>query len=419
MSLEAPAPPVSVPPRIGFVEFVALMALMQATVALTIDIVLPSLPGLRQELNVVDPNDAQLVISIFILGLALGPIPFGLAADRFGRRPTALVGLLIFLVGAVMAALAESQTTMLLGRFLQGVGAAGPRTLVMTIVRDRYEGRPMARVMSFVMLVFILAPALAPAIGLGVMAFGGWRAPFVFLVMVGAALALWVAWRLPETLDPAQQRPMEFGYVRHATAVVFSSRQALGAILAQACVFAPFLAYLSSAEQVMGQAYGLGQDFVFAFGAMALCVGAAGLVNGALVMRVGMRRLTGAALVGMLISGLLFAPIAPTALGLSGPLFFVWCAVTLFCFGVLFGNLNALAMQPLGAVAGMGAAIVTTVANLLATPIGVVIGDQYAGDAQFLALGFAVGAGLALMFFWWRDDDGPSADVADDRKVAP
>lgn len=388
----------------GFGEFVALIALMVSIVAFAIDAMMPSLPEIGRDLALADANDRQLVISVFILGLGLSPILFGIAGDLYGRKPAILAGFALFGIGCVLSASAQSFEILLIGRALQGIGAAGPRTLAVSIVRDRFEGRAMARVMSFVMMTFIIVPALAPAVGLGIESLAGWRAVFVIFFAFAAVLSLWMLLRLPEThqnLAPPGARRPALGAAIRSIGTVLANRAALGYSVATGLIFSAFLSYLSAAEQILAEGYGLGDGFVVVFGSLALAVGFASLVNAALVMRLGMRRLAGLAFVGVTVwsgvFGLWYALAPPEGLAV----FLLWAFPSFFCFGILFGNLNALAMQPLGAIAGVGAALVGSIANVLSVPIAIWIARLYDGAPTPIIIAFgAMGVLGGLCALW-------------------
>lgn len=398
----------------GFGEFVALVALTVSFVALSIDAMMPSLPEIAEDLGVAYPNDRQLVISVFVLGLSLSPLAFGLIADAYGRKPAIFLGLAIYGVGCALSALAWSFDAMLLGRLLQGVGAAAPRTLAVTLVRDRFEGRKMARVMSFVMMTFVLVPALAPAMGLAVESVAGWRSVFLALLALGALVIAWMALRLPETLPAHARRPLRWSSARRSILHVLTNRVAMGYAMATGFLFAGFLGWLSAAEQILGEGYGLGDWFALAFGLLSLPIGAASLMNAQLVMRLGSERLCAVALGGALLWSTAFAAAFHwgAVAGLSW--FLAWAFPCFFAFGVLFGNVNAMAMRPLGAVAGVGAALVATITSLVAAPIGAAIGRAYDGEPTPIIAGFAVGCALCGAFGLWAatargalDEDAP------------
>ena len=390
-------------------EFVALVAMLISVVALSLDAMLPSLPDIGKDLGVATANDRQLVISTFILGLSLSPIAFGFAADAYGRKPMILLGLSVFAAGCVLSMLATTFEHMLLGRFLQGLGAAGPRTLAVSVVRDRFEGSAMAQVMSFVMMAFIFTPGVAPALGLIVETVAGWRGMFVFLLCLSGLIAIWMGLRLPETMPAPARRPLSITRIVGDLRLILSSRSACFCALASGFVFAAVLAYLSAAEQLLAEAYGLGDAFVAVFGLLTFVIGAAGYVNAKVVRRIGPDRLSSGAVVFATLWSAVFAIWFGVSSAGGLPAFLLWAVPCFFCVGILFGNLNAMAMRSLGSVAGIGAAVVGSIANFVSFPIGVVIARGYAGDATPIVAGFVICgilAGLSLLIAGTGKDTG-------------
>ncbi len=389
---------------IPYVEFIALMALMTSMIALSIDAMLPALPMIGQDLGVVDVNDNQLVISLLFLGLAIGQMLYGPLSDSLGRKPTLYIGLAIYVVGCVMSIVANNLEVMLVGRFLQGFGVASPRIVSMAIVRDQYEGKAMAQVMSFVMMVFILVPMVAPALGQGILWIADWRT--IFGLFLGLAFVVW-GWfmaRQPETLPSDRRIPFKLGKIGWAMKEVITQRIAAGYIVATGFVFSAFLGYLSSAQQIFQDQYGLGEQFPLYFAVLAFSIGGASFVNGKMVNRFGMQAMTQASLWVMLVAAILFMGVAyltsgnPVLWGLM-----IYLLITLFCVGVLMGNLNALAMEPLGHVAGMGAAMVGSLSTLISVPFGVWIGQSFDGTIFPLVFGFAGFTALSLIVMKWTE----------------
>lgn len=410
-----PASP-SVEPDLGrmrFPEFVVLIAQIVAMVAVSIDAMLPTLGAISLDLGVEDPNDRQAVITMFILGMSVSPIVMGPIADSIGRRPVLFAGLGIYAVGTLICVFATSFDMLLAGRFLSGVGAAAPRILAMTIVRDRFSGRSMARVMSFVMTVFILVPALAPAIGLGLAELGGWRAVFWATFVFGMVVLVWSALRLPETLAPQNRRPAALKTVVGGVAQALSDRWVVGWTLATGCVFGAFLAFLSSTQQLLDETYGLGGGFVLVFAALAVTVGISSLINSQIVMRLGMRmlvRLSGSVVAAGSLVFLAVALMDEERLPLWA--FLIWCVPTFLSFGLTFGNLNALAMQPLGALAGLGAALVLSISNLIAFVGAEIVAMAFDGGPFTIVLAFLIANIAALLIGFWAET-GRSAALLD------
>ena len=378
-------------------------------VALAIDAMLPALTEIGRDLGVPRPNHTQFVVTALFVGLGIGQILFGPLSDRIGRRAAIHAGLLLFMAGCLVSIFAPTFAVMIAGRVLQGIGVAAPRIVTIAMVRDQYEGRRMARLMSFAMSVFILVPTVAPALGQGILWLGGWRAIFATILAVAAVALAWFAVRQPETLPAAHRRPLsprEFG---RAVLEVLRSRPALGYTLATGCVFAPFLAYLSSARQIFQDAYRTGAFFPLWFGVLALAFGCASLVNGRLVMKHGMRRLSMEATVAVTLASLLAWALAFAFDGLPPFGIFVgYLLVAFFCMGLTFGNLNALAMKPLGHIAGVGAAVVASLSTLIGVPFGVLVGQSFDGTLYAQIGAFAVFGAATLAVSRWAEGGGAS-----------
>lgn len=391
-------------PPLPFTEFVALMAFMTALVALSIDAMLPALATIAQDLGAQRANDSQLIISLIFLGLSIGQIFYGPLSDSTGRKPAIYLGIGIYLTGTLLALLAVNFQMMLIGRFLQGVGTAGPRSVAMALVRDQYAGRAMARVMSFVMTVFILVPIIAPMLGQGILLVAHWRAIFGLYLVLALLVGGWFLLRQPETLPSERRIPFQVGRIAGAFREVFVNRIALGYTVMAGLASGGFVGYLNSAAQIFQGQYGLGAQFPFYFAALALSLGLASFVNGRLVMRFGMRTLSRWALVVLGILSLIFLLIA---WGFAGqpPLWglMVYLLLGFFAVGILFGNLNARAMEPLGHIAGVGAAVVGSLSTLLSTFIGGAIGQSYNGTVLPLVGGFALLSLLSLLMMMWAE----------------
>ena len=387
---------------LGTGEFVPLIALLMALVALSIDAMLPALPAIGNDLGAAQRNDVQLVVTALFLGLGFGQLLFGPLSDFIGRKPAIGAGLALFMAGCVVSILAPTFESMLAGRVLQGIGVAAPRIVTVALVRDQYEGRQMARIMSFAMAVFILVPTVAPALGQGILLVADWRAIFITILATAAIAGLWLALRQPETLPAARRVRFSLRALARSAVEVLRNRQAVGYTVAVGFAFSPFVAYLSTAQQIFQDAYGVGPLFPVYFGALALAFGVTALVNGHLVMRYGMRRLSSvAAIVATVVSLAAWAG----SFAYDG-LLPLWMFVVSLMFvfgsvGLLFGNLNALAMQPLGHIAGVGAALVALISTLISVPLGGLIGYAFDGTLYALLGSFALfGAGTFGAIQW-------------------
>lgn len=388
----------------SFAEFVIIISLMMSLTALSIDAMLPALPHLGSDLGVQNANDRQLVVSVLFLGLAFGQLFFGPLSDRVGRKPTVYAGYSLYIAGAFLSILAVSFSTMLAGRLLQGLGTSAPRAVTLALVRDRYKGRAMARVMSFVMSVFILVPMIAPTLGQTILLFSGWRSIFGSFVLMALITLCWFALRMPETLAPEHRAPFSLRHIIQATLEIGKNRIALGYTVSAGLVSGSFLGYLSSAQQIFQEQYALGKLFPLVFGVISLSIGLASLLNARLVMRFGMRFLVRRSL--FVIVGLSILALGIALLpGGRAPLllFMAYIMVTFFCVGILFGNQNALAMEPLGHLAGIGAAVVGSLSTLISMPAGTIIGQSYNGTVLPLVVGMALLSGMSILAVRWAE----------------
>ncbi|MCK5778877.1 MAG: multidrug effflux MFS transporter [Rhodospirillales bacterium] len=390
---------------LSLLEFTTMVALMISIVAMATDIMMPALGVIGSELGVEDPNDAQLVISSLFAGFAVGQLVAGPLSDAIGRKRTIYIGYAIFIVGCLTSLYATDLMTMLAGRILQGLGAAPSRIITVAIVRDSYHGRPMARVMSIAMAVFILVPAVAPSIGQGLIIAADWHATFQFLIGMAVICFSWFALRQPETLTPEKHRPFSLKAIYGGIRDFASRRMAVGYTVSAGIVFGAFLGYLSSAQQIFQTTYKLGELFPIYFGIAALAIGTASIVNSKLVMKLGMRYLSRRALIGIIfVSGAMLIGAATQWQGIPPlPLFMAWLMCTFFCVGMLFGNFNALAMEPLGHMAGLGAALVGALQSFISLPLGWAVGHFYDGTVLPLVTGFAVLATLSILMMSWTE----------------
>jgi len=389
---------------LSIAEFVTLLAAMISILALSIDAMLPALGQIGADLGVTDANDTQLIVSCMFLGFAAGQIAAGPLSDSFGRKPVIYGGYVIFIAGCIMSMTATVFEVMLAGRVLQGLGAAAPRIVSLALVRDGYEGRAMARIMSIVMAIFILVPAIAPSVGEVVLLIADWRAIFGLLLLMAIIASVWFAARQPETLAAAARRKFSLGNIAGGIREACGFRAAVGYTIAAGIIFGAFLGYLSSAQQVFQTVYGTGKLFAVYFGVAALAIGAASIFNSSVVMRLGMRFMTWRALFGVSAISALFLLVVWQFDGVP-PLwaFMVWLLAAFFATGILFGNFNALAMEPLGHMAGLGAAFVGSVSTFISLPLGWAIGHMFDNTVVPLIAGFAILGAISLIVMWWTE----------------
>lgn len=380
----------------GFYEFVVLVAAIMALNPLAMDMMLPALPEIGAAFKVENHNHLQTVLSTFLVGFGVGQFVIGPLSDRFGRRPVLIGGMVLYGIASMLTLIAPSFETLLLARALQGLSTAATRVIATSVVRDCYVGRRMASVMSLAQMIFIAVPVLAPSLGQAVMlASHEWHSVFVVLLLFGVVILGWTALRLPETLDEGKRKSLALrdvlGYFRET----LTSRQTLGYALAAGSLMSTMFAYVFSAQQVFTEVYRLGTMFPLAFAAIALGVAVAGFVNARIVGRLGMRVISHAALFGFMAAS--FVMMLAAHFGVLGlPLYMLLATITMFTFGLMISNFTALAMEPLGHIAGTASSLFGSITTLIGIVIGSTIGQAYNGTMVPLATGFFVCTLIAL-----------------------
>ncbi|MFL2547209.1 MAG: multidrug effflux MFS transporter [Candidatus Rariloculaceae bacterium] len=373
------------------------MALMISLVALSIDAMLPALPAIGLDLDVQRENGTQLVIGSMFVGFAVGQLVFGPLSDSFGRKPPIYVGLGIFMIGSILAMGATTFEVLLAGRILEGFGASAPRSVTVALVRDHFEGRAMARIMSFIMAVFIIVPIVSPALGQAVLFVADWRMIFALLLVLSLVALVWFGLRQPETLPPNRRSRLSLRQIGLDVAEVLRNRCALGYTISAGLVSGAFIGYLSSAQQIFQAQFQLGTRFPLYFAALAVSVGCASLLNARLVMRYGMRILAWRALQSMSILSIGYFLYAWGQGGTPSLMtMMIWGLLTFFSVGLLFGNFNAMAIESLGHIAGSASAVIGSVSTAISLVLGIAIGQAYDGTVLPLVGGFAL-LGLASM----------------------
>jgi len=374
-----------------------LYALLTSLTSLSIDALLPGLRQIGLELGVAPSLSTHHVISLFIFGMAFGELVIGPLSDAFGRKQALVGGLCVYLLGTVVALFAQSLEMVLIGRFLQGVGVSGPKIATRAMIRDQFEGDAMARVMSFMFTLFILVPMLAPALAQGLIAISGWRSVFAAYFVIAVALGAWVAARHPETLPVARRIPFRPRLLLLNAFRILSSPRVTLLIVATGLVFGAQLLYLSTAADLFFEAYGVAETFPLYFAALAVAMGLASFINARLVQHLGAVTMARAGFIGLTAVSLLMV-IATLVAGITPPFaaFLTLLFLAFFAIGILFGNLNAMAMQTLGNVAGFGASLIASGSSLVATVFAVVFGGFYSGNTTYLATGFFA-AGLSSL----------------------
>ena len=392
VSSSAPSPH----PGLSFGQFVLLMAALMATNALAIDSMLPALPEIGEALGITVVGDRQWIFTAYLLGFGASQIVYGTLADRFGRRSVLLAGLVVYAAASVMATFAGTFQAMMIARVLQGIGAGGTRVLTVSIVRDCYSGRQMARVMSLAMIVFLTAPILVPSIGQLIVLFADWRWIFAFLALFGIVALIVVGWRLPETLHEENRVPIAVGPIMHAFAESLTNRLAVGYMLAMTFIIGGLFGFINTAQQLFVDVFKAEALFTLIFAAIAAFMGVASFLNSRIVGRLGMRRVSHAALIGFIVITTAHAAIA---LSMTEQLwiFAVMQAATMFCFGLVASNFGAMAMDPLGHVAGTASSVQGFVSTVGGALIGFFIGQHFDGTSVPNTVGFAACGLIALV----------------------
>ncbi|MBL7473512.1 multidrug effflux MFS transporter [Robertkochia sediminum] len=378
-------------------EFIALMASLMSIAALAIDALLPALDLIGIDIGITNTANNQLLITMMFLGLGTGPLLFGPLSDSLGRKPIVFMGFFVFIIASIICVKAPNLEVMIMGRILQGVGLSAPRTISIAMVRDLYRGDHMARIMSFITVVFLLVPIVAPAMGQMVIDSYNWQAIFYIQLLFTLLVCLWFWKRQPETLEYDKRTPLKMNLFSRGTRELFKYPRTIGFTLISGFITGSFLVYLSASQHIFQEQYGLKEEFPYIFAALAISIGLATFMNGSLVLRLGMERLVTIALGGYFIFSatylLLFfaAPNPPVVVLL------VFFALQFFSVGFLFGNLRALAMEPVGHIAGIAAAITGLISTLMAVPISTFIGRFVSGARVYpLFIGFTVCAFLSI-----------------------
>jgi DHA1 family bicyclomycin/chloramphenicol resistance-like MFS transporter len=379
-----------------------MMAALMMLGALGLDGMLPGLPAIAHDLGIRSPNDRQLVVAVYGLSIGLGTIVYGPLMDRYGRKPVLLAGLIGFALTSALAAVATSLTVLIAARALQGVAIASARVGAVSVIRDRYHGPRMAQVMSIAMLVFMASPVFAPTLGQSVLAFASWRWLFGALALLAVLLAVWIGAGLSESLHPQDRRPVRAREILEAFGMTIRNRLGMGYTLAGALAFAALFGFITSASQLINDTFHVGGRFALAFGAVSVFTAIASLLNARLAPRLGTRVLgQGALLVSIALAAL------HLAIGMSGhetlASFVLLEGLWMFCFGLMAGNFGALAMEPMGHIAGSAASAQGFIGMLVGAFVGFAIGRAFDGTVVPLAVGTLVCGLAALGLVAWAE----------------
>jgi len=371
--------------------------------ALAIDAMLPAFPAMVRGLNLAEPNQIQYVISVFLAGTGIGALIYGPLSDRYGRKPILLIATVSAAVFSIACSISPDFQTMLAMRFAHGLSAAALGVLVISVIRDQFEGDAMARRMSTIFLIFMIVPIIAPTIGQMVLLFAGWRTIFDLMAFMAIAAALWVHFRLPETLAPENVIPIEPHALAKAWKVVVLNRNAAGYMLGAGIVQGALFGYLNSSQQLFDKVFNAAEFFTIGFAIVAIGIATSNFTNSRIVERFGARRVSQTALLTFILLGalqLLATQIAPTSL----PIFLALMTANMAMIGFIGSNFSSIAMTPFGHVAGAASSFQTFVRTVLAASLGAFIGQQFDGSVVPVAIGF-FGCGLvALCLVLWCEN---------------
>jgi DHA1 family bicyclomycin/chloramphenicol resistance-like MFS transporter len=378
-------------------EFTTFVATLMAIVALSIDALLPAFGFISQDLMVADPNKVQLVVSALFIGLAIGQLIYGPMSDAFGRKPILYISLAVYFIGTGICYFANSIDLLLVGRVVQGLGVAGPNVTAITLVRDNYKGRQMAKIMSMVMMIFIMVPTIAPALGQLILFFAGWRDIFVLYTVYALLVLAWVHLRLKETLTKEKRIPFTAKRLTGGFKEVLSNRSTLSLTIAMGMIFGCLIGYINSCQQIIQVQLGAGKMFSVYFGMLAFLIGVSSLVNSRIVEKLGMHFIASRALLTISGSAALFL-LVQQFVDVQLWMFLLFAAALFGSFGFISGNLNAMAMEPLGHLAGIASAVIGSISSLLSISIGTTIGQLYNGSVLPITLGVMLMTGSAWCF---------------------
>lgn len=378
------------------------MASLMSIVALTIDALLPALPMIGEYLSVSNPLDNPKLITSIFLGLGFGQILLGPLSDSVGRKPIVYAGFIIFIIASIICITTKNFEVMLLGRVLQGVGLAAPRTMAIAMVRDSYNGDYMAKILSIVVMVFILVPVVAPTLGQFIMNHFHWKSIFVFNLCFGVLVMLWFWLRQPETLKEKYKIPYRISIFKTGTVEFFKIKSAVIYTLLSGFITGSFMVYLSTSQRIFEKQYDMAEEFPLIFASLAISVGLATFMNSQLVVRFGMRRIVHVAMISFISISLLFIILFNSGSNPSIEILITFFALQFFTIGFLFGNLRALAMEPIGHIAGIGSALNGFISTVMAVPIANYIGTFVKGSVTPLFAGFLICGLISLGLFYFN-----------------
>ncbi|WP_341216212.1 multidrug effflux MFS transporter [uncultured Wocania sp.] len=380
-------------------EFVALMASLMSIVALSIDALLPALPEIGSALGVTNPSNNQLLITMIFLGLGFGQLLFGPLSDSFGRKPIVYIGFIVFIISSIICVTTKSFEIMIVGRILQGIGLSSPRSLSISMIRDSYSGNYMAKILSIVVMFFILVPVVAPTLGQFLIHLYNWESVFYFNLIFGVLIMIWFWLRQPETLKKDKRIKFTSHLFIDGTKEFFKHKDAVAFTFISGFITGSFMVYLSTSQQIFQEQYNLADMFPYIFASLAISVGLATFLNSRFVVKYGMLKIAYVSCIAYAVISVLYVVMFSSGENPSIEVLLGFFALQFFAVGFLFGNLRALAMQPLGHIAGIGAAINGFISTVMAVPIANYIGNFVTTSVLPLFIGFSIFGILSLAVF--------------------
>ncbi|WP_166387188.1 MULTISPECIES: multidrug effflux MFS transporter [unclassified Polaribacter] len=378
-------------------EFIIVMASLMSLVAFAIDALLPAVADIGKSIHIIDPKNNQLFITMIFLGIGFGQLISGPLSDSFGRKPIIYVGFSVFVFASFICLFATNLEMMIVGRFLQGIGLSAPRTISIAMVRDRFNGNYMARVMSFITVIFLLVPVISPALGKLLLDAYGWKSIFYSQLIIGVFIMLWVWKRQPETLDIEKRKEFKLALFIEGVKEFLKYKYAVIFTIFSGFITGSFMVYLSASQHIFVEQYNLEEEFPFIFASLAISIGMATFLNGKLVVKMGMFKLVSFFTVMFTVVSFIYILFF---YGESNPniyILLIFFGLQFFSIGFLFGNTRALAMEPIGHIAGVGAAINGFVSTIMAVPIATFIGSYITDTALPLFIGFFVCGVISLL----------------------
>lgn len=398
-------PKILVKPPILEKEFIALMATLMAMVAFTIDSILPALPHIAYDMNVVDGNQRQYLLVMVFLGINVGTFIFGPLSDAIGRKKPVFMGGLLFTTGAAIGVITYDFNVLLFARLLQGLGISAMQVISIAIVRDKYKGDTMARISSFIMTVFITVPCIAPLIGQAIVFYGNWRLVFVFLGVVGTLSTAWFWLRQEETLIAKNRIPFNLNNFIAGLCEVTTHRITLAYALASGFLFGSFMGYLLSSQQILQDIYAVAELFPLYFALLAFSFGSATFVNAKLVEKLGMRTLCHRGLLSIWLIGLLLLLSLLMTQHLALPLWIFMAVLCIYFFGegLCFGNLSAIAMEPMGHIAGIATSVIGFIRGTIGILVGHWVGASFDKTTLPLLTGLFICPTICILLSMWSN----------------